>query len=499
MYDQIYKRIDDTLWKDAGCGSELDYVEQSSWILFLKYLDDLEQSRAAAAELDGRTYAPIIERKYRWSTWAVPKKNGEKDLSKTLTGDDLLGFVRGELFPYLRAFKTSEASPDTLQYKIGEIFSGIQCKLTSGYVMRDVFDEVDNLRFQSSEDQHEMSSLYEIRISRMGNAGRNGGEYYTPRPLIRSIIAVLEPKIGERIYDGACGSAGFLCEAFAYLIKMCKTAKDRETLQKRMLFGKEKKALPFIIGTMNMILHGVEAPNILLANTLAENLANIQPSQQVDLILANPPFGSNSERGEIKENFTIKTGETAYMFLEHFIRMLKPGGRAGVVIKNTFLSNGDATALRKMLLSDCNLFAVLDLPQKVFTAGVKTVVLVLDLPQKVFTAGVKTVVLFFEKGRPTTKTWFYQLNLDRTLGKTNPLTEDDLAEFRTLFKKKCDSANSWTVDIADLDPDTLDLTVRNPNAKEEKTMRAPREIAAEMAKLDKSNAALLADILKALG
>ena len=407
MYDQIYKRIDDTLWKDAGCGSELDYVEQSSWILFLKYLDDLEQSRAAAAELDGRTYAPIIERKYRWSTWAVPKKNGEKDLSKTLTGDDLLGFVRGELFPYLRAFKTSEASPDTLQYKIGEIFSGIQCKLTSGYVMRDVFDEVDNLRFQSSEDQHEMSSLYEIRISRMGNAGRNGGEYYTPRPLIRSIIAVLEPKIGERIYDGACGSAGFLCEAFAYLIKMCKTAKDRETLQKRMLFGKEKKALPFIIGTMNMILHGVEAPNILLANTLAENLANIQPSQQVDLILANPPFGSNSERGEIKENFTIKTGETAYMFLEHFIRMLKPGG-----------SNGDATALRKMLLSDCNLFAVLDLPQKVFTAG------------------VKTVVLFFEKGRPTKKTWFYQLNLDRTLGKTNPLTEDDLAEFRTLFNAR---------------------------------------------------------------
>ncbi len=248
-----------------------------------------------------------------------------------------------------------------------------------------------------------------------------------------------------------------------------------------MLFDKEKKALPFIIGTMNMILHGVEAPNILLTNTLAENLANIQPSQQVDLVLANPPFGSNSERGEIKENFTIKTGETAYMFLEHFIRMLKPGGRAGVVIKNTFLSNGDAAALRKMLLSDCNLYAVLDLPQKVFTAG------------------VKTVVLFFEKGRPTKKTWFYQLNLDRTLGKTSPLNEDDLAEFRKLFKKKADSANSWTVNIADLDPEMLDLTVRNPNAKEEKITRSPKEIATEMAKLGKSNAALLADILKVLG
>lgn len=292
MYDQIYKRIDDNLWKDAGCGSELDYVEQSSWILFLKYLDDLEQNRLAAAELDGRSYEPIIERKFRWSTWAVPKKNGERDLARTLTGNDLLGFVKNKLFPYLQAFKSSEASPDTIQYKIGEIFSGIQCKLTSGYVMRDVFDEVDNLKFQSSEDQHEMSSLYEIRISRMGNAGRNGGEYYTPRPLIRSMIEVLEPKIGEKIYDGACGSAGFLCEAFGYLVKLCKTAKDRETLQKKMLFGKEKKALPFIIGTMNMILHGVEAPNILLTNTLAENLANIQPSQQVDLVLANPPCES---------------------------------------------------------------------------------------------------------------------------------------------------------------------------------------------------------------
>lgn len=481
MYDQVYKRIDDALWKDAGCGSELDYVEQSSWILFLKYLDNLETSREEEAELDGREYMPIIEKKYRWSSWAVPKnKKGEKDESKALTGDDLLGFVKDRLFPYLRKFKSAEAATDSIQYKIGEIFSGIQCKLTSGYVMRDVFDAVDDLKFQSSEDQHEMSSLYEIRISRMGNAGRNGGEYYTPRPLIRSIIAVLEPKIGERIYDGACGSAGFLCEAFAYLIKLCKTAKDRETLQKKMLFGKEKKALPFIIGTMNMILHGVEAPNILLTNTLAENLANIQPSQQVDLVLANPPFGSNSERAEIKENFSIKSGETAYLFLEHFIRMLKPGGRAGVVIKNTFLSNGDAAALRKMLLQDCNLYAVLDLPQKVFTAG------------------VKTVVLFFEKGRPTKKTWFYQLNLNRTLGKTSPLNEDDLAEFRKLFKKKSDSANSWTVNIADLDPDTLDLTVRNPNVKDEKVYRTPREIAAEMAKLDKENAVLLADIMKVL-
>jgi len=218
----------------------------------------------------------------------------------------------------------------------------------------------------------------------------------------------------------------------------------------------------------------------LLTNTLAENLANIQPSQMVDVVLANPPFGSNSERAEIKDNFTIKSSETAYLFLEHFIRMLKPGGRAGIVIKNTFLSNGDAAALRKMLLEECNLYAVLDLPQKVFTAG------------------VKTVVLFFEKGRPTKKTWFYQLNLDRSLGKTNPLNENDLAEFRKLFKSKADGANSWTVKIEDLNKDTFDLTVKNPNKQVEQALRSPKAIAQEMAKIDKENATLLSDILKVL-
>lgn len=482
MYDQVYKRIDDALWKDSGCGSELDYVEQSSWILFLKYLDDLEASREMEAELDGRAFEPILQKKYRWSSWAVPKKgDGAKDLSKTLTGDDLRDFVVNKLFPYLRSFKKADIAADTIQYKIGEIFNGVQCKLTSGYVMRDVFDAVDELKFQSSEDQHEMSFLYESRIGRMGNAGRNGGEYYTSRPLIRAIISVIDPKIGETVYDGACGSAGFLCEAFLYLLKKCKTARDRETLQKKTFLGKEKKALPFVIGTMNMILHGVEAPNILLTNTLEENLFNIQPSQQVDVVLANPPFGSNSERAEIKQNFTFKSGETAYLFLEHFMRMLKPGGRAGIVIKNTFLSNGDAAGLRKMLLEDCNLFAVLDLPQKVFTAG------------------VKTVVLFFEKGKPTKKIWFYQLDPGRSLGKTNPLNEDDLAEFVKLAKTRLGSANSWTVNVADLDPETFDLTVKNPNKQVETVQRSPQAIAQEMAAIDKENASLLADILKVLG
>ena len=242
-----------------------------------------------------------------------------------------------------------------------------------------------------------------------------------------------------------------------------------------LFFGKEKKVLPYIIGTMNMILHGVEAPNILHTNTLKENLADVQESDKYHYILANPPFGG-LERDEVKQNFFLKTGETAYLFLQHFIKHLKAGGKAGIVIKNTFLSNGDAIALRRELLEDCNLYAVLDLPQKVFSAG------------------VKTVVLFFEKGVPTEKIWYYQLNLDRNLGKTNPLNEADLADFEKLFADKADSANSWSVDVKSLDPKTLDLSVKNPNRKEEAPARTPAEIIAEMKSLEQENLKLLSEI-----
>ena len=212
-------------------------------------------------------------------------------------------------------------------------------KIQSGYNLREVINYIEELRFRSHTEKHEMSHLYEAKIKNMGNAGRNGGEYYTPRPLIKTIVKVVAPEIGKKIYDGAVGSAGFLCEAFEYL-KASKnlTTKDAESLQKKTFYGKEKKSLAYIIGIMNMILHGIEAPNIVHTNTLTENLADIQEKDRYDIILANPPFGGK-ERAEVQQNFPIKTGETAFLFLQHFIKILKGGGRAGVVIKNTFLSN----------------------------------------------------------------------------------------------------------------------------------------------------------------
>jgi type I restriction enzyme M protein len=482
MFEQTFKNIDDILHKDAGCGSELDYVEQTSWVLFLKYLDDLEKDKETAALLSGKTYTNIVASDYRWSIWAAPKNSeGKLDHHKALTGDDLADFVNIQLFPYLKKFKASAESADTIEYKVGEIFSELKNRIQSGYNLREVINLIDQLRFRTHAEKHEMSHLYESKIQNMGNAGRNGGEYYTPRPLIKTIVKVVAPEIGNTIYDGAVGSAGFLCEAFEYL-KHSKnlTTKDTETLQKKTFYGKEKKSLAYIIGIMNMIFHGIEAPNIIHTNTLAENLSDIQEKDRYDIILANPPFGGK-ERAEVQQNFPIKTGETASLFMQHFVKILKAGGKAGVVIKNTFLSNTDnaSISLRKLLLENCNLHTVLDLPGGTFTG-----------------AGVKTVVLFFEKGSSTKKVWFYQLNLNRNLGKTNALNEKDLADFVNLQKTFGDSENSWSLDIKDIDPTTFDLSTKNPNKKEEVALRKPQEILEEMKALDEESADILNSILE---
>lgn len=471
MFEQAFKNIDNELRKDAGVSNELDYIEQTSWILFLKYLDDLERDKKTEAALAGREYKQIIDPKYTWEAWAVPKDvSGKLDHNKALSGDDLSSFVDRELFPYLKKFKHSAESPDSIEYKIGEIFSELKNKIQSGYTLRSILNIIDELHFRSQKEKHELSHLYESKIKNMGNAGRNGGEYYTPRPLIRTIVKVVAPKIGETIYDGAVGSAGFLVEAFEYLTQDREKLSPAqfETLQKKTFYGKEKKSLAYIIGVMNMILHGIEAPNIVHKNTLSENIADFQEKDRFNIVLANPPFGGK-ERSEVQQNFPIKTSETAFLFLQHFIKILKAGGRAGIVIKNTFLSNTDnaAISLRKLLLESCDLHTILDLPGGTFTG-----------------AGVKTVILFFEKGAATKKIWYYQLNLARNLGKGNPLNEADLAEFVQLQKIRADSDNSWSIDAKDMDQSTYDLSVKNPNKKDETVLRSPEEIIIEMDKLD---------------
>jgi type I restriction enzyme M protein len=480
MFEQTFKNIDDVLWKEAGCATELDYTEQTSWILFLKYLDDLERANEQKAELQSKKYQYIIDKQHRWSAWAAPKKrDGSFDHDKALTGDDLIKYVDNKLFPYLKGFRTRAESANTIEYKIGEIFSEIENKFRSGYSLRDALELMDGLSFRSQDQKHELSHIYEAKLRNMGNAGRNGGEYYTPRPLIRAMIRVAKPKIGDRIYDGAAGSAGFLCESFDYLrAKADLSTKDLKTLQEKTFFGKEKKSLAYVIGIMNMILHGIDAPNIIHTNTLTENISDFQEKDRYDVVLANPPFGGK-ERPEVQQNFPIKTGETAFLFLQHFIKSLKAGGRAGIVIKNTFLSNADnaAVSLRKELLENCNLHTVLDMPSGTFQG-----------------AGVKTVVLFFEKGAPTRRIWFYKLDPGRNLGKGNPLNDEDLRDFVALQARLGDSDNSWTLDAKSIDTTTYDLSVKNPTKADQTALRDPKDIIAEMAALDAESATILKSI-----
>jgi type I restriction enzyme M protein len=473
MFVQAFNNIDNVLRKEAGCTTELDYTEQSSWLLFLKYLDALDHDKGVEAKLDGKKHVYILDKAFQWESWAAPK-----DKNAAMIGDDLCEFVDNKLFPYLKSFKQKASGPNTIEYKIGEIFGEIKNKIQSGYNLREIIDHIDALRFRSQTEKHELSHLYEAKIKNMGNAGRNGGEYYTPRPLIRAMIKVVDPQIGQTIYDGACGSAGFLCEAFDYMSTNKLTTSQHKILQSKTFYGKEKKSLAYVIAIMNMILHGIEAPNIIHTNTLAENLADIQDANRYDIVLANPPFGGK-ERAEVQQNFNIKTGETAFLFLQHFIKMLKAGGRGGIVIKNTFLSNTDnaSVSLRKLLLESCNLHTVLDCPGGTFQG-----------------AGVKTVVLFFDKGAPTRKVWFYQLEPGRNMGKTNPLNDDDLNEFIKLQKTFADSPKSWSVDAKKIDPITFDLSVKNPNGGEAIAHLSPADIMDEIAALDIASAEVIQTI-----
>jgi type I restriction enzyme M protein len=297
------------------------------------------------------------------------------------------------------------------------------------------------------------------------------------------MINVVDPKVGDTVYDGAVGSAGFLCEAFEYMSKQDgMTTSKMKTLQEKTFYGKEKKSLAYVIAVMNMILHGIDAPNILHSNTLGENISLIQEKDRYNVVLANPPFGGK-ERSEVQQNFPIKSAETAYLFLQHFIKILKARGRGGVVIKNTALSNTDnaSVALRRHLLETCNVHTILDLPSGAFQG-----------------AGVATVVLFFDKGTPTKKIWYYQLNVGRNMGKTNPLNDADLADFVKMQKTKKDSDNSWTIDISDIDTNTYELAVRNPNAAGLVELGTPREILNEIKTLDARATMLLAELSEML-
>lgn len=477
-----FKRIDNILFEDAGTNGANDYMAQMSWILFLKYLDDLEDIREQEAVFSSKVYEPLFKEEFQWDNWAAQKlTDGSPDLNARVTGEDLIDFVNLKLFPYLKQFKDTAQDPKSLLYKIGEIFGEVGNKIQSGRNLREVIDIIDKLEFKTQDELDDLSALYEDRLKLMGGAGRSG-EYYTPRPLIQAMIQAVDPKLGKTIYDGAAGSAGFLTESYAYLREKANTPTELKFLKENTFFGKNKKPEPYLLGTMNMILHGIESPNMIHANTLTEDTHDIQEKDRFDYILANPPFGG-SEHPEIQRNFDIKTRETANLFLQHFMKKLRVGGEAAIVIKNTFLTNeptGATGNLRRQLLENYNLHTVLDLPGGIFSATGST--------------GVKTVVLFFRKGEPTKEIFYYQLNLDRNLGKTDPLNIKDMSDFLKKYQSREDSKNSWTISLNNIDNTALDLGVRNPNEQEVEELKSPHEILEDINKIDDEIKKILSEI-----
>ncbi len=460
-------RITDILRRDDGISGAMHYTEQISWVLFLKFLADLEESKAEDAELDGETYTYILDEKYRWQNWAVLKVDGKKDIINSKSGDDLLDFVNKELFPYLKGFKSITENPKSIKYKIGAIFEFLDNRIANGHTLREVLDIIDEMDFHNQSDLFQLSLIYEKLLKDMGSDGGNSGEFYTPRPLIKVITDVVNPQIGQSIYDPAVGSCGFLIEAYnhiRYTDVQNNKQRDLSTDQLKFLnedtfFGNEKTPLSYVMGVMNMILHGVESPNISKSNTLTKDIRGLEEKDRFDCILANPPFGGK-EKEQIQQNFPIKSNATELLFLQHMMNHLKLGGKCGVVIPEgvLFQTNNAFQSVKKDLLERFNVHTILSLPSGVF------------LPY----SAVKTNVVFFDRVGSTNDIYYYEVNPAFKLTKNKPINIDHFAEFLDSWESRKITPNSWIVNVNDIKD--FDISAKNPNKNDAIEHKSPIEL-----------------------
>ncbi|MGY4707506.1 type I restriction-modification system subunit M [Candidatus Bipolaricaulota sp. J31] len=456
-------RACDILRRDNNCGGIMEYIEHLSWLLFLRFLDAQEEEWETQAKVEGKTYRPIIEPPYRWRDWAV----------KDWPADDLLSFVHGQLIPYLQ-----NLGGDPLRDAIRSVFAErnvIVC--ASGYNLKDVIQIINGIDFHSQDDIFTVSQVYEELLRRLGSENRLAGEFYTPRPVVRFIVELVDPKIGETVYDPACGTCGFLAQAYLHMKRYERTIEDHRTLQERTFYGQEKKPLPALLGLMNMVLHGVTAPHVVRRNTLEENIRQV--TERYDVIMTNPPFGGTEGR-HIQQNFPIKSQATELLFLQHIMKKLKPrdGARCGMVVPEGTLFRGGAFAdVKRDLLEEFNLHTILSLPPGTFAPY----------------SDVKTALIFFERPGPTREIWYYELPLPEGLkkfSKGSPIRDEHFDEARKLWRawdayrkgkgprEACLSEHSWIVPAEEIKKKGYDLTARNPNRKEEEELPSPAEIVA---------------------
>jgi type I restriction enzyme M protein len=503
----VIKSARDIMRKDKGLSGDLDRLPMLTWIMFLKFLDDMEKVREDEALLAGEDFQPIVEPPYRWRDWATDPAG--------ITGDELIAFVNQDeavwpdgsrgpgLFAYLRSLQSTDG--DERKDVVATVFGGVINRMINGYLLRDVINKVNEIDFAASEQIHTLSFLYETMLREMRDAAGDSGEFYTPRPVIKLMVAVTDPQLGEVVLDPACGTGGFLAETYEHLKEQCQTVEDWQTLQQESIVGGEAKPLPYLLGQMNLLLHGLESPAIAFGNSLATPLREIGDRQRVDVILTNPPFGGEEEPG-IQNNFPDdrRTSETALLFLQLIMRRLRrpspaggrgqgEGGRAAVVVPNgTLFADGVAARIKEHLLTNFKLHTIVRLPNGVFAPY----------------TSIPTNLLFFDAAGPTEEIWYYEHPLPeerKNYTKTKPLRYDEFEPLLQWWDDREENEQTWKVAVDEVlkydDEGNLlsaNLDLKNPNAGEDFEHVAPEKLVARIVEHERQILALMGEIQRSL-
>ena len=493
----LLKSARDIMRKDKGLNGDLDRLPLLTWIMFLKFLDDIELQREGEAKLSGKRFKPAIESPYRWRDWAA-KSDG-------ITGDELLAFINNDettrpdgtegegLFRYLRTLSSSGG--DDRREVIATVFKGVDNRMKSGYLLRDIINKINDIHFTASDELHTLGALYESMLREMRDAAGDSGEFYTPRAVVRFMVTVVDPQLGETLLDPASGTAGFLVEGYNHLSKQVKTVADRRILQEKSILGCEPKSLPYLLSQMNLLLHGLDSPQIDPGNALRHKLTDIGERERVDLILTNPPFGGGEEMG-IQGNFPgdKQTSETALLFLQLIMRKLrrvptsaKRPARAAVVVPNgTLFGDGVCGRIKEELLKEFNLHTIVRLPNGVFAPY----------------TGIPTNILFFDRSGPTKDVWYYEQPLPegrKNYTKTAPIQFEEFADCIAWWNKREENDRAWKVPASELLENNCNLDKKNPSTKDDITHLPPEQLAASILKKEQRIAEIMSNIQTLLG
>ncbi|BDI08129.1 type I restriction-modification system subunit M [Sphaerotilus microaerophilus] len=471
------KSIQDTMRKDVGVDGDAQRIGQLVWMLFLKIFDDREQEWEL---LDDGYRSPLPET-YRWRNWAADPEG--------MTGEELMSFVDNELFPALQSLTDPVRghTPTPVAFVIRSVFEDAYNYMKSGQLLRQVLNKIQAaVDFNRAQERHAFGDMYEQLLRDLQNAG-NAGEFYTPRPVTEFMVRMVDPQLDEKVMDPACGTGGFLtCTIEHKRGRYVKTPQDEQVLQ-ASLYGVEKKPLPHLLATTNMILHGIEVPSqIRHDNTLARPLISWGPKDRVACIVANPPFGGMEEDG-IETNFpaAFRTRETADLFLVLIMHLLKDGGRAAVVLPDGFLfGEGIKSRIKEKLLTECDLHTVVRLPNGVFNPY----------------TGIKTNLLFFTKGRPTTDVWFYEHPYPvgvKNYSKTRPMRIEEFAAEEAWWSDRQETPMAWKVSLDEIRARNWNLDCKNPHVGEQES-HDPDELLAQYRQMQAEIAALQEQLKAAL-